>query len=116
MGVRDVHTFLQLLQAFESDLQFVVVGELGGVVEDVHPKKRDQRHLGRFWSTGQMRRGTRGAEYRQQGVQVNVITTKNNQAEKVVGWSAFKTIFVVSWHVGVAIGAAPATVVLILST
>lgn len=35
------HTLLQLLEAFKGDLEVVVVGEFGRVVEDVDPKKRN---------------------------------------------------------------------------
>jgi len=38
-------TFLQGLQALECDLELVLVGELGGVVHDIDPEKRNDRHL-----------------------------------------------------------------------
>lgn len=41
-------TLLQLLEALESDLELVVVGELGGVVEDVDTQKRNHRHDGQL--------------------------------------------------------------------
>lgn len=41
-------TFLELLKAFESDLEHVAVSELGWVVEDVDTQKRYDRHLGGF--------------------------------------------------------------------
>lgn len=40
-------TLLKLLQTLERDLELVVVGEPGGVVEDIDPKKRYNRHGGR---------------------------------------------------------------------
>lgn len=39
-------TLLKLLQTLESDLKLVVIRELGGIVEDIDPEKRDGRHGG----------------------------------------------------------------------
>ena len=47
--IRDLFTFFQLLETFKSDLELVLIGELGWVVEDIDPKKRDDRHVyGRY--------------------------------------------------------------------
>lgn len=40
------HTLLEMLKAFKGDFEEVLVGELGGVVHDIDPEKRDDRHLG----------------------------------------------------------------------
>lgn len=40
-------TLLELFQALKRDLELVVVGEPSGVVEDIDPKKRHNRHGGR---------------------------------------------------------------------
>lgn len=40
-----VRTLLQLLETFECDLELVLVGELGRVVQDVDVQKRDDRHF-----------------------------------------------------------------------
>lgn len=39
-------TVLELLEALEGDLKFVLVGELCGVVHHLNPEKRDDRHSG----------------------------------------------------------------------
>ena len=47
--IRDLFTFFQLLETFKGDLELVLIGELGWVVEDIDPKKRDDRHVyGRY--------------------------------------------------------------------
>ncbi len=38
MNPNKVLTFFQLLEALKCDLEFILVGELGGVIEDVDPK------------------------------------------------------------------------------
>ena len=39
-------TLLERLEAFEGNLELVLVEELGGVVEDLDAQKRDDRHCG----------------------------------------------------------------------
>jgi hypothetical protein len=39
-----IFTFLELLQALESDLKLVGRKERGRVVEEFNPKERDDRH------------------------------------------------------------------------
>jgi len=39
-------TLLQSLEALKGNLEFVLVGELGGVVENLDAQERDDRHLG----------------------------------------------------------------------
>lgn len=41
-------TLLKLLEALERNLELVLVGEHGGVVDNLDAEKRDDRHDGRF--------------------------------------------------------------------
>lgn len=44
--IEELSTFLQLLEALESDLKVICICELGRVVEDLHAQQRDDRHAG----------------------------------------------------------------------
>jgi hypothetical protein len=46
-GGGEGRTLLQRLETLKGDLELVLVGELGGVVEDVDPEEGDDRHGGR---------------------------------------------------------------------
>lgn len=40
-----VRAFLELLEAFKCDFKKILIGELGGVVHNIDPEKRNNRHL-----------------------------------------------------------------------
>ena len=42
------NTFVELLETLKGDFELILVGELGWVVEDINPKKRDDGH-GEGW-------------------------------------------------------------------
>ena len=47
-------TFLQGFQTLECNFELVLVGELGGVVHDIDPEKRNDRHVGDVLGLGEI--------------------------------------------------------------
>lgn len=47
--LKKLHTLLERLETLKSNLKNIFVGKLGGVVYNIDPKKRDDRHLESMW-------------------------------------------------------------------